>query len=362
MAETKLKQQAVQPEFFNSSMARQAILNGNFDVHQRFNGSAKTIPVGVSTYELDRWHDYTAADGGTLPTLLRSRNLLTFGDIPNSFAFTRLNVNGAGTSLGVNSIHYFRQDIEFGTRYLCGAGKKLTLSFWAKSDITNKKLGLYGVQNYGTGGSPTSPEVINATNWTLTSNWTKYTYTFTTNTLSGKTFGTNYDDTFDIAFSFMWGSNFGYLVGSTGVAQTFVGSGNIDIAQVQVCAGEVALPFVPQTYAQESANCRRYCRVFGTGTVGDFIGACYWNTTASALVTVPFDVPMRKEPILESATNTWESHTGVAATFIGVNSTYSSIYACVLDFQGMTGGAAAGDSVAVRAKDTTAKIVISADI
>ena len=359
MAITQLHQQRLQDQTINSSMARQAVINGNFDIYQR--GVAATLSDLVTSYVADRWVDFISRDGGTLPTLVRTLNQQTAGDIPNSFVFTRLSPNGAGSSFGNAALHYYWNKIEGATRFLCGNGKKVTLSFWARSSIANKKIGVHIAQNYGTGGSPSSPEGINGNKWTLTSNWTKYTHTFTTNTLAGKTFGTALDDFIQLTFQFMWGSTFAGQVNDT-VAESYVGSGNIDIAQVQLCAGSEALPFEPKTYGQELADCRRYCRVFGTGTAGDFVGACYWNTTASALVTVPFDVPMRKEPILESATNTWESHTGVAATFIGVNSTYSSIYACVLDFQGMTGGAAAGDSVAVRAKDTTAKIVISADI
>jgi len=230
------------------SMYRQAIINGNFDEWRQ--GTSATLSDVTIKYLADEWYDYVDKNGGTLPTLTRSRQTLTAGELPGAFYFTRLATNGAGSSLGVSSQHRFGNGIEHGTRYLCGAGKKVTISFWARSSIANKKLGIYLRQNYGTGGSPTTTEIINGTNWTLTSSWVKYEYTIETNTLSGKTFGTANDDSLWLIFQYQWGSNYATRVGAVG-AETYVGSGNIDIAQVQLCSGEVALPFSPQTLGEE---------------------------------------------------------------------------------------------------------------
>lgn len=237
------------------SMSRQAIINGNFDVWQR--GTSFTMTAASTTYGPDRWRDSTAVDGGTNPTLTRSRQVLTSGDLPGSFFFNRLTTDGAGSSLGNGSYYISKQCIENGVRNLCGLGKKVTLSFWAKSDIANKKIGINIRQVYGTGGSPTAAEEINGASWTLTSTWTKYTYTFTTNTLVGKTFGTAYDDFLEYQFWYAWGTTYKDKVGAAG-AETYVGSGNIDIAQVQLCAGEVALPFQPKSFEEELRACQRY--------------------------------------------------------------------------------------------------------
>jgi len=238
-------------------MARQAIMNGNFDVWQR--GTSVALADITVAYQADRWLDYVDKNGGTLPTLTRSRQLLTSGDIANAFYFTRLATNGAGTSLGVSSRGELTHKIENGTRNLCGNGKKVTVSFYAKSDITNKRICPVLRQAYGSGGSPTAEEAIKGTPITLTSTWTKYTATFTTNTLVGKTFGTNGDDNLTVAFHYMWGTTFGNTNVQTSVsAETFVGSGNIDIAQVQLCAGDVALPFQPKSFEEELKSCMRY--------------------------------------------------------------------------------------------------------
>lgn len=241
----------------NYGMARQAIINGNFDVWQR--GTSIAVTQGVSQFQADRWFDFNDQDSGTLPTLTRTRQLQTAGALDGSYYFSRLATNGAGTSLGVNSQGIYNQRIENGVRNLCGNGKKVTLSFWARSDIANKRISPTIIQNYGSGGSPSTREFILGTPITLTSSWVKYTQTYTTNTLSGKTFGTANDDYIDVLIFYMWGTTIGNTsVQASVTAETFRGSGNIDIAQVQLCAGDTALPFQPKSYEEELRACQRY--------------------------------------------------------------------------------------------------------
>lgn len=238
-------------------MSRQAIMNGNFDIWQR--GTSFTLADLSGIFMADRWGELHNKDGGTLPTLTRTRQLLTSGDIPNSYYFTRLATNGAGTSLGVASYGFIYQKIENGTRNLCGASKTVTISYYARSSIANKRLCVVLKQDYGTGGSPSTQEKILGVPVTLTSSWVRYTYTFTTNTLVGKTFGTNNDDTLHFQFYHVWGTTHGNTdVQASVSAETYVGSGNIDIAQVQLCSGDVALPFQPKTFEEELKACQRY--------------------------------------------------------------------------------------------------------
>lgn len=246
---------AVQP-YSNNSLYRQAIINGNFDVWQR--GTTATNP-GQVTFIADRFMtNLCSADGGTFPSnIIHSRQLITPGDLYGSKYFYRLNVDGAGSSYGAIASYGIQQRIENGVQKMFGDGKTLTVSFYAKSDIANKKLGISLQASYGSGGSPSTGETINGTKWTLTSTWTKYTHTFTTNTLSGKTFGTDNNDYIRFNFLYMWGIDNAAQVGDT-IAETFVGAGNIDIAQVQLNAGSVALPFQPKSFAEELRDCQRY--------------------------------------------------------------------------------------------------------
>lgn len=287
----------------NYGMARQAIINGNFDIWQR--GTSVATPDVTITYQADRWYDTLDKNGGTLPTLTRSRQSHTPGDIPNAAYFTRLATNGSGTSLGVSSYHAMVQKIEHGTSKLCGAGKKVTISFWARSSIANKRICPTIQQSYGTGGSPTATEKILGTPITITSSWTKYTVTFTTNTLVGKTFGTNNDDSLILVLWHMWGTTVGNTdVSASVTAETYIGSGNIDISQVQLCAGDVALPFQPKSLRDELTDCQRFAFDVTGGSTAANIAlvpmVAISTTVADGLIQTP--VPMRIAPTLETLT------------------------------------------------------------
>jgi len=242
---------------YPASLARQALINGNFDVWQR-GTSGTTFTDGVSMFVADRWYDSADDDGGTKPTITRSQQLLISGDISNAFYYSRLAMDGAGTSLGVNSYHVYIQKVEHGVRNLCGLNKSVTVSFWARSDIVNKRICPTLRQNYGTGGSPSSAEVIKGTPITLTTSWVKYTATFTTNTLVGKTFGTDLNDYLGLFIYHEWGTTWGNTYVKTSVTAETYGNGYIDIAQVQLCAGDVALPFMPKNYDEELKNCEKF--------------------------------------------------------------------------------------------------------
>jgi hypothetical protein len=240
-------------------MARQAIIDGNFQICQTnpVVGTEITNPGGWSYPCFDLWRVQVDPDAGTFPTVKHSQQLITPGSVDRSKFCYRINVNGAGTSLGANSIYSLMYHVEHGVQNLCGLGKTLTVSFWARSTITNKRIGMRFFQIYGTGGSPSGVSGINGSNWTLTSTWAKCTYTFTTTTLVGKTFGTANDDLFRIDLLCQWGSNFASGVGAS-TAETFVGSGDIEIAQMQLCTGDVALPFEPKSFNDELQTCQRY--------------------------------------------------------------------------------------------------------
>ncbi|GAH25133.1 unnamed protein product, partial [marine sediment metagenome] len=66
--------------------------------------------------------------------------------------------------------------------------------FWARSQIANKKIGITCFQDYGTGGSPTSAETLYGRAFELTTSWKQYKFRILTNTLNGKTFGSDNND------------------------------------------------------------------------------------------------------------------------------------------------------------------------
>lgn len=297
----KITSQEMDSNALVDSMSRQAIINGNFDIWQR--NTNLNLTSANAGFCCDHWR-YDEAITGTRPTsIVHSRNQLTSGELPNSMYSYRIAPNGAGSGYGAGDVYYIAQKIENGTRYLCGAGQKVTVSFWAKSSIANKKIGVYALQIYGTGGS--ANETLTGANFTLSSTFTKYTYTFTTNTLAGKTFGANSDDCLMLIFPVMWGTGaFSANLGCSGVAETFGGSGTIDIAQVQVCSGSFPLPFQPKTFAQELVDCQRYFQksynyatLLGTATGSANCSMEYTVGASSPMsYTMTFPVRMRIAP------------------------------------------------------------------
>ena len=317
----------------NHSMARQALMNGNFDIWQR--GESVVLADSTVTFLADRWRDIVNKDGGTLPTITRSLQAFTPGELDGSYYFSRLNTNGAGSSLGVNSLGFYRESIENGTRFLCGNGKKVTVSFWARSSIANKRITPVLIQYYGTGGSPTAQEPIKGTPITLTSVLTKYTVTFTTNTLVGKTFGTNNDDALKLDLYYMWGTTWGDTYVQSGVtAETFVGSGNIDIAKVQLCSGAVDLPFQPKSREEELRACQRYCYGIKTNLSGavSILALGFGTTTTNVQVLLNLPVVMRAIPTLVATATDWQVSDGPAnvdATSIAISASSENTIAAL---------------------------------
>jgi hypothetical protein len=121
------------------------------------------------------------------------------------------------------------------------AGRTVTLSFYAKA-VSPVVIDVRFFRNFGTGGSPSPVEAAsNFANFALTTAWQKFTATLQISSVSGKTFGTNKDDSLMMVFGFPINSAY-----------------TIDIAQVQLNAGDVALPFQPRSFAEELALCQRY--------------------------------------------------------------------------------------------------------
>lgn len=239
------------------AMTRQAVIDGNFQIAQVGAGAAVSAPANVSYPVFDLWKVFYAVDGGTPPTITHSQGAITPGDLDKSSFCYKISVDGAGSNYGNSSYYTLLHYVENGVRNLCGDGKKVTASFWARSTIANKRLGFSLHQNYGTGGSPSSASEYSGTNWTLTSTWTKYTQTIDTTSLTGKTFGTDRNDYLRLTFWLQWGSS---LAGQPGAstAETWVGAGDIEIAQIQLCAGDTALPFEPKSFGEELRSCQRF--------------------------------------------------------------------------------------------------------
>lgn len=268
------------------------LINGGFDVWQR--GISGALVDGTKLYLADRWLNFHRSGGGALPTLTATQELLSGTDLATGTYLQRLTTDGAGTT-GTTQLGQLKHYIEDGVRKYCGLNKTVTLSFYATSSIANKRIGIDLNQAYGTGGS--AGEVINGTNFTLTSTATRYTHTFTTNTLSGKTFGT--DSNLTVEFWYNWADQYKARLGAS-TAETYVGAGTVDIWGVKLEEGSTATDFQVETYGDVLLQCQRYFyKLTGSGdaTTGYFYVAGTVNYTGGQfLVSTP--VKMRIQPTM----------------------------------------------------------------
>ncbi len=270
-------------------MYRQAIINGNFDVWQRgtsFSGSV---------HSADRWISSSTGGSETI-----SQQAFTIGqtDVPNNPNYFHRTVVTTGSAAGDK--HNLQHRVEGVETF---SGQEITISFWAKADA-GKDMTVEFVQYFGTGGSPSAiVTTLGVDKKTLTSSWQKFTSTVTLSSVSGKTLGTNNNDWFSVNFWFEAGSDFDARTDTLGNQ-----SGTFDIAQVQICAGSVALPFQPKSYAQEEHDCLRYTYVPGYGSSLEGRSKLFpalSSSTTNANCLVKFPVPMRTTPTLAATASDW---------------------------------------------------------
>ena len=265
---------------------RNAIINGNFDIWQR--GTSFSNPAS-GAYLADRWlHSFN----GTGSTRTISRQAFTVGqtDVPGEPQyFLRYDQSVAGSGASFNQ---FAQLIE-GVRTF--AGQQMTLSFYAKGGAAFN-ISATALQNFGTGGSPsaqTSTTILGTT--ALTTSWALYTATVTLPSISGKTLGTNGDDSLSIAFNLPQNATF-----------------TLDLSRVQIERGPVATPFERRPIGVEEALCERYLRrLEGESATGYATGQCFSATAFS--VQMKLDPPMRATPTLTSSNVQVWNATGASA-------------------------------------------------
>lgn len=215
------------PNFTYGSYKRQAIINGNFDIWQR--GTSFSTPAS-GTYTADRW---TQVFDGTGSTVTISRQAFgiqtTVPGNPRYFLRYAQTVAGSGGTFRV-----IEQRIEDIDKF---HQTTWTLSFYAKVGSAATITTSFDY-NFGSGGSTTLFAQHPKSN-SITTSWTLFTHTFTTNDLSTMTIGTG---------SYLQ-LNFSLPVNTTIT---------LDLSEIQICAGSVALPFQPKIFQEEYQLCKRY--------------------------------------------------------------------------------------------------------
>lgn len=202
------------------------LINGNFDIWQRGSSISAGQLIGT-VYTADRWRLNVGIKG--VATVTRQAFGLGQTEVPGEPSyFARVVMTG---DCDLN----FRQRIE-SARTL--AGKKVTVSFYAKAD-SDISIDVYFGRNFGTGGAPSAQvNLIQPIN--LSTVWQKFVLTYASSSIVGKTLGSNGDDCVELLFLKL-ATNF-----------TF------NVAQVQLEEGGVATPFELRPLAHELALCQRY--------------------------------------------------------------------------------------------------------
>jgi hypothetical protein len=277
----------------NFAAGKNKVINGDFGIWQR--ATSFTNPTD-NTYVCDRFKQNGNGSGFTK---IWSRQTFTPGTAPvagyESPFFFRFNQTVAGTGGTNNNIAiYIHEDVR------TFAGQTVTLSFWAKADAS-RVLNLYYGQEFNNSGTGDQYPYISSP--TLTTSWTRYTFTFTVASISGKTIGAGFTGNFQLVFN-----------AANNITQT------IDLWGIQLEAGSVATSFTPAGGGfpgAELALCQRYYTTsIPTGfTITDFsgmnqgsssaIGWCSSGSTNDIFTTIQYPVPMRAAPtfVIYSAGN-----------------------------------------------------------
>ena len=238
------------------------LINGNFD-QWNYGTSQTTNGYGSD----DRWYNRHVGSTKT-HSLVYATN--TERALFSSSKFSRVvvtSVAGAG-----NEVRKY-QGIEDVTKL---AGKKVTVSFWAKADIS-KNIAIEFLQTFGTGGSPsTAVASIGSQLVALTTTWQKKTITVTMPSIVGKTLGTDGVHTTDTSISIWFDAGSSFDTRAANLGQQ---SGTFDIAEVKIEDGSVATdgwhPYDGE-FGGEVQACQRYY-VSGNGT--------YFNSRTGIAVT-----------------------------------------------------------------------------
>jgi len=209
------------------------LINGNFNIWQRGDSFANLDAVA---YFADRWANHRWHNGATLPDFTITKRTLSANELLGSKYSMKIEWDGDSSNEGNTTRHMMIQRIPNGCYYF--AGKKMTVSFWAKSNITGKRIGINIHQNYADGSGIDNTD---GKYWTLTNQWQKYEFTWTLPDNEGKTFGTS-EFEIELQFYVMWGESYKSRFESDDI-ETYIQAGYVEYAQIQLERSDYANPF-----------------------------------------------------------------------------------------------------------------------
>ncbi|MDF2635792.1 MAG: hypothetical protein K0R78_2666 [Pelosinus sp.] len=240
-----------------SGVNRQALDNGGFDVWER----GTSFDFGNTTgakITADRWI-YTQNSGtATIPETTVEKSTMPLDYVPLASNVYKINLNTVGnTSTSTNHYAALTQMIEEGAKNLCAMSKKITISFYARSSISGKKIATEFRLNYGTGGSPSTQVDIPGKVISLTDYWKKHSVTVTLPEVAGSVFGTNNDSYLRLSIWNYWGSAYNSRLGASS-AEFPTSTGTVEFMAMTLNSTDLQLPYMPKGCTEESRNCQRH--------------------------------------------------------------------------------------------------------
>jgi len=300
-------------------MARQAIINGNFDVSQR--GTSFTA-LASGSYGLDSFYAQHSMDG--VVDIKQTADAPTAAE-SGSYSVNCLHadVTTADGTIAAGQHYFISHNIEGYNIAWAGFGQSgtryITLSFWAK----HTKTGIYsvGFKNGAADRAYVAEYTIN-----VADTWEKKTITIPVDT-SGTWLYTN-GMGLKISWNVACGSTFQTTAGSW-TAGNYYGStnqvngldsasNNFKIARVQLNAGSVALPFQPKSYEEELRACQRYYEVGA-----DYNKTQNNDTAREYAKIVPYKVTKFSTTVVVAKTNT--TATNITTSSIESHSAYGAL-------------------------------------
>lgn len=318
------------------------VINGGFDIWQRGTSFSNLN----NAYTADRWFVSFSGSGSTRSITRQTFTPGTSVGQETNF-FINLSQTVAGTGATWNEFATLIEDV----RTL--AGKTATFSFWAKSSNSSFFTGIFLGQVFQGSGRFDSPVAPAGNNIQLTSTWTRYSYTFTVPSISGKTIGS--------------GSHL-FLAFQLPLNATH----NIDIANVQLEEGSVATPFRRNgpSIEAELVSCMRYYQYLSQSEHVDMPYITKISPTATGINTSGgygtyyFAVPLRASPsVTFSAASTFTCHVpGVTIGSPGGISATGSKDLMQISVSSVAAGFTFGQAVDLQWTGTGGRINISAEM
>jgi hypothetical protein len=270
------------------------IINGAFDFWQR--GTSSTS----NGYLPDRW--YSEFSGGSFS---QSRQAFTLGDTfgnNNPTYFFRQSVSGQSTAA---QYAITVQSIEGVRNY---AGQTITVLGWMRRSSGSGNVAVQCIQDFGTGGSPSSRVFVSPQTVTLTGSWAAFALTFAVPSISGKTLGTNGNDYLQLRFWTSAGSDFNANTNSLGLQTIGVDLWGIHIKVGTHTTSAVDLYRQPEL-GPELVRCQRYYYTSGSAL---FEYRTYVSGVTAFYTPICIPVQMRANPTLSTANVAFSNATTAA--------------------------------------------------